>query len=561
MASKVPNLSNPETWSPETQLVHGGVLRSQFAETSEALFLTQGYVYKSAEQAEARFKGESPGYQYTRFGNPTVSMFEERMSLLEGAEDARATATGMAAVTAALLCYLEGRRPHRRRARHVRLVPLHHRDAVPALRHRDDAGRRPRHRRLEGRDAPNTKMFFFETPANPTLELVDIAAVSEIAHAKRHARRGRQRVRDAAAAEAAAARRRHRHLLGHQAHRRPGPLPRRRRAVLDKFLTDHLQDFLRQTGPSLSPFNAWVLLKGLETLPVRVERNAQTAAGIAEHLARQAGRQTVIYLRPRRHPAGRARQEADDGRRPDRDVRDRGRQAPRRSASRTRLRLIKISNNLGDAKSLITHPTTTTHYRLKPEQRAELGISDGMLRLSVGLEAAVDLAADLDAALAAARAALTQPSGHGHAPREYANASRLEPGIPAVDDDTPYEAVTRGIRIRVHAAVRGGAVDARRGLLFLDLHGRDRQRGRGDRAAALAPLADHRRQRPHGGGARPGVVGQTPVIRPGHRSATRRAARCRRRRASWSAATRWRARTASCSTWRSRPSRSTARSR
>ncbi len=234
MASKVPDLSNPETWSPETQLVHGGVLRSQFAETSEALFLTQGYVYKNAEEAEARFKGESPGYQYTRFGNPTVSMFEDRMKLLEGAEDARSTATGMAAVTAALLCYLKtgdhivAARAMFGSCRYI-IETL-----VPALRHRDDLDRRPRSGRLEERGQIQHENVLLRDAGQPDAGTRRYRRRVEDCARARHSRRCRQRVRHAAAAEAAAARRRHRHLFGDQAHRRPGPLPRRHRAVLDK---------------------------------------------------------------------------------------------------------------------------------------------------------------------------------------------------------------------------------------------------------------------------------------------------------------------------------------
>ena len=216
--------------------MHGGTLRSQFGETSEAMFLTQGFVYASAEQAEARFKDEDPGFIYSRFANPTVAMFEERMRLLEGAEAARATATGMAAVTAALLCFLKaGDHIVAARAlfgscRYV-VETLCRASASPA-----------RWSTAAILDAwqkavqPNTKAFFFETPANPTLELVDIAAVSQDRPSGRRAGRRRQRVRHAAAAEAARARRRHRRLFGDQAHRRPGPLPRRRGAVLARLL-------------------------------------------------------------------------------------------------------------------------------------------------------------------------------------------------------------------------------------------------------------------------------------------------------------------------------------
>ena len=218
-------------WAPETQLVHGGTLRSQFGETSEALFLTQGFVYDSAEQAEARFKNEDPGYQYSRFANPTVAMFEERMRLLEGAEEARADGDrhGRRQRLAALLP--QGRRSHRRRARHVRRLPLRRRDAVPALRHRLHADRRHATSTPGAQPCgPTPSMFFFETPSNPTLELVDIAAVCEDRQGGRRARRRRQRVRHAHAAAAARARRRRRRLFGDQAHRRPGPLSRRRGA-------------------------------------------------------------------------------------------------------------------------------------------------------------------------------------------------------------------------------------------------------------------------------------------------------------------------------------------
>ncbi len=230
MAPYEPKKIDRSKWAPETQLVHGGMLRSGFGETSEAIFLTQGYVYNTAEQAEARFKNEDPGFQYSRFRNPTVSMFEERMRFCEGAEEARATATGMAAVTAAVLSYLKSRRSCRRRARHVRLLPQHHRDLCPRFGITSTL--------IDGRDLdawrkavrPNTKAFFFETPSNPTLDLVDIAAVSKIAKENGAMVRRRQRIRHTDAAASARARRRRRRLLRNQAHRWPGPLPRRRRA-------------------------------------------------------------------------------------------------------------------------------------------------------------------------------------------------------------------------------------------------------------------------------------------------------------------------------------------
>ena len=217
-----PTTEEQEAWGLETRLVHGGSLRSQFAELSEALYLTQSYVYESAEQAEERFKSEG-GFIYSRYANPTVAMFEERMRLLEGAQAARATATGMAAVTSSLLCFLKSRRPHRRGARPVRLLPLCGRGPVSALRHRLDARRRPRPRRLEARHAPQHQGGVLRDAGQPD------------ARPRRHRRRlgdrpqggragrGRQRVRHARAAEAAQARRRRRRLLRHQARRRPGP--------------------------------------------------------------------------------------------------------------------------------------------------------------------------------------------------------------------------------------------------------------------------------------------------------------------------------------------------
>lgn len=389
-------------WAPETQLVHGGVLRSQFGETSEALFLTQGFVYTSAEQAEARFKNEDPGFQYSRFGNPTVAMFEERIRLLEGAEEARATATGMAAISAALLSYLKA-------GDHVvsaRALFGACRYIVETLCPRFGIASTL----IDGTDLdawrkamrPNTKMVFFETPSNPTLELVDIAAVSKIAHAaealvvvdnvfatpmlQRPLRHGGDIVVYSAT----------KHVDG-QGRCLGG-------AVLGskEFVTNHLQEFLRQTGPTMSPFNAWVMLKGLETMPVRVKAQAETASRIADHLAGRPGIGRVLYCGRADHPqADIARRQMTGGGQMVAFEVEGGKAGAFRFQNA--LRLICISNNLGDAKSLITHPATTTHHRIGPQARAELGITDGMLRLSVGLEAFADLAADIEGALKVAR--------------------------------------------------------------------------------------------------------------------------------------------------------------
>jgi O-succinylhomoserine sulfhydrylase len=386
-----------DTWGPETQLVHGGTLRSQFAETSEAIFLTQSYVYASAEEAEERFKSEA-GYIYSRYANPTVAMFEERMRLLEGAEAARATATGMAAVTSALLCFLKA-------GDHIvagRALFGSCRYVVEDLCPRFGIASTL----IDGRDTnawakavrPSTKAFFFETPANPTLDLVDIAAVAEIAHAagvvvvvdnvfatpilQKPLRLGADIVVYSAT----------KHIDGQG--RCLGGIVLGSQA----YVKNHLHNFLKHTGPSLSPFNAWVMLKGLETLPIRVRAQCETAARIADRLAERPGITRVLYCGRSDYPqaALARRQMSGFGQVVTFELAG-GKEASFRFLNA--LRLVRISNNLGDAKSLITHPATTTHQRLKPDARAELGISDGMLRLSVGLESFDDLAADIDRAL------------------------------------------------------------------------------------------------------------------------------------------------------------------
>jgi O-succinylhomoserine sulfhydrylase len=393
----------PDTWSPETQLVHGGILRSAFGETSEAIFLTQSYVYASAEQAEERFKSEV-GYIYSRYANPTVAMFEERMRLLEGAGAARATATGMAAVTSALLCFLKA-------GDHVvaaRALFGSCRYVVEDLCPRFGIASTL----VDGRDTgawakavrPNTKAFFFETPANPTLDLVDIAAVAEIAHAAGATvvvdnvfatpilQKPLQLGADVVVYSAT------KHIDGQG--RCLGGIVLGSQA----YVKDHLHTFLKHTGPSLSPFNAWVMLKGLETLPVRVRAQCETAARVADHLARQPGIERVLYCGRSDYPqAALARRQMSGFGQVVAFELAGGKEAAFRFLNA--LRLVRISNNLGDAKSLITHPATTTHQRLKPEVRAELGISDDLLRLSVGLEAYADIAADIDRALAASKIA------------------------------------------------------------------------------------------------------------------------------------------------------------
>jgi O-succinylhomoserine sulfhydrylase len=390
----------PRRRRPATELVHGGITRSQWSETSEALFLTQGFVYASAEEAEARFLGTSPGFQYSRFGNPTVSMFEERMALLEGAEAARATATGMAAVTAAILSQVAA-------GDHVVAAKALFgscRWIVEELCPRFGVASTL----VDGADLeqwakavrPNTKVLFLESPTNPTLEVYDIAAIAEIAHSV-----GARLVVDNVFATpccqsplALGA-----DVVAYSATKHIDGQGRCLGGVVlgdRKFVEDQLQVFIRQTGPTLSPFNAWVLLKGLETLSLRVEKQTATAARLADVLAGLPGVRRVIYPGRADHPQAAivARQmragstmiavEVEGGK-------------AGAFAFSNALEVVKISNNLGDAKSLITHPATTTHFKLKPEDRAELGIGDGLLRLSVGLEDVEDLIDDVTAAAAA----------------------------------------------------------------------------------------------------------------------------------------------------------------
>ena len=388
---------------PATRLVHGGTLRSQFAETSEAIFLTQGYVYPSMEAAEARFTGADPGFIYSRFSNPTVAMFEERMALLEGAEAARATATGMAAVTAAILGQLKagdhavGAKALFGSCRYV-LEDLLPRFGVETT-------------LVDGEDLeqwraamrPNTKTLFLESPTNPTLSLVDIAAVAEIAHAG-----GATLVVDNVFATPmlqsplvlgadCVVYSVTKHVDG-QGRCLGGVILASR-----QFIDTHVHNLLRQTGPAMSPFNAWVMLKGLETLALRVRAQTAGAEAVADFLAGQTGVGRVIYPFRSDHPqhALARRQMRGGGTLVAFELADKARAFRLANA----LRIIGISNNLGDSKSLITHPATTTHQRLSPEARAELGIGEGMLRLSVGLEDVEDLTDDLARGIAALDAA------------------------------------------------------------------------------------------------------------------------------------------------------------
>ena len=389
-----------DRYRPETRLVHSGTLRSQFGETSEALFLTQGYVYETSAQAERRFKNEEPGFQYSRFSNPTVAMFEERIAAFEGAEAARATATGMAAVTLALVGQVKaGDHVVAAKAlfgscRYIVEDYLPRYGVTSTLVDGLDLD--------QWRDAvrPNTKTFFLETPTNPTLEVIDIAAVAQIAHAA-----GATLVVDNVFATpiyqsplALGA-----DCVVYSATKHIDGQGRCLGGVIlasEDFMQKHVHVLLRQTGPSLSPFNAWVLLKGLETLPVRVRRQTDSAATLAVVLAEHPKIARLIYPGRPDHPQAAIAQKQMRGGSTLVAFEIKG---GKKAAFRFQdaLKLIRISNNLGDAKSLITHPATTTHQRLTPAQRAELGIGEGMVRVSVGLEHPDDIVEDVLAALEA----------------------------------------------------------------------------------------------------------------------------------------------------------------
>src|SRR5579863_6372123 len=389
---------DPKTLRPATQLIHGGSLRSRFEETSEALFLTQGYLYDTMELSEARFKGDDPGFIYSRFANPTVSMFERRMALLEGAEAARATASGMAAVTAALMGQLRAG-DHIVAARALFGSCLYVvEDLLPRFGVASTIVDGAALDAWRAAVRPNTKTAFLESPTNPTLELVDIAAAAEIMH-----RAGATLVVDNVFATPLF---QHPMKLGadcvvYSATKHIDGQGRVLGGVIlasEAFIMEHIHNYLRQTGPALSPFNAWVMLKSLETLPVRVAAQMRSAERIAGYLAGHPGVARVLYPGRDDHPqaALAKRQMLGGGTLVTFDVKG-GKAGAFEMANA--LSIISISNNLGDAKSLLTHPATTTHQRLKPEQRAHLGIGEGMVRLSVGLEDVDDLLEDLDQAL------------------------------------------------------------------------------------------------------------------------------------------------------------------
>lgn len=385
-------------WRPATQAVRGGSARSEWGETSEALFLTSGYAYDCAEDAAARFRGDQKGMTYSRLQNPTVEMLEQRLALMEGAEAARCTASGMAAMTAVLLCQLKTG-DHLVAARAMfgscrwltdTLLPKFGIEVTI----------------VDGRDAhawkaalrPNTRLFFLETPANPTLDIVDIRAVCDIAHEA-----GAQVVVDNAFASPVLQRPMEfgADIVAYSATKMMDGQGRVLAGAVvgtEDFILNTLLPFTRNTGPTLSAFNAWVVLKGLETLDLRVMRQSDNALKIARFLETRVPR--LLYPNLPSHPQYElAMRQMKAGGTILSIYLDGGR--AQAHGLLDALELIDISNNIGDSRSLMTHPASTTHAGLSEEVRMEMGVTEGMLRLSVGLEDADDVIADFDQALRA----------------------------------------------------------------------------------------------------------------------------------------------------------------
>ncbi len=387
------------TYSKRTKGIHAGVRRSQFGELSEAIFLTQGFDYPSAEAAEARFQGGTgpDEFIYARYGNPTTAMFEDRMASLEGTEDAFATASGMAAVSGALTSMLQSG-DHVVAARALFGSCLYVLENVLARFGVDVTF-------VDGTDLaawkaairPDTKAVFFESISNPTLEVIDIAAVAALAHAvgatvlvdnvfstptySRAVEQGADVVIYSAT----------KHIDG-QGRGLGGVI-----LGTQDFIRGTVEPYMKHTGGALSPFNAWMLLKGLETLDLRVRAQTATAAALADALADRSDLQRVIYPGRADHPQAELvqRQLGAGGTMIAIDVGDKDRAFKTLNA----LQIARISNNLGDAKTIVTHPATTTHERLPQDQKDLLGISAGLIRVSVGLEDPEDLIADFTHAL------------------------------------------------------------------------------------------------------------------------------------------------------------------
>lgn len=392
------NREETKGWRPATRAVRGGTMRSEFGETSEAIFLTSGYCYDDAETVAARFRGDEKGMTYSRLQNPTVAMFEERLRLIEGAEACRSMASGMAAMTAALLSQL-------RAGDHVvagRALFGSCRWLVDSLLPKFGVETTV----VDGREVddwkaavrPNTKLFFMETPANPTLDICDIRAISDIAHdagavvvvdnafATPVLQRPLEFGADVVAYSATK-------MLDGQGRVLAG-------AVLgsEEFIEGELLAFTRNTGPTLSAFNAWVVLKGLETLELRMAKQCENALAVARFLDARVPR--LLYPALPSHPQHNLAmaQMSGGGTIMSLFVADGRKQA---HGLLDALSLVDISNNIGDSRTLMTHPASTTHAGLDEKVREEMGVTESMLRLSVGLEDPADVIDDLDQALSA----------------------------------------------------------------------------------------------------------------------------------------------------------------
>ena len=391
------NSESPDQWGPATQAVRGGMTRSPFGETAEAMFLTQSFVYDSAEAANARFAGENPGYIYSRYANPTVKMFEDRLALIEGAEFCRSTASGMAAIFTALTGLVRAG-DHILASRALfgscRWLLTEY---FPRFGVETSVVDGPDLAQWEKGFRPNTKVVLIESPANPLLEVVDVAAICALAHAAGAKvivdnvfatpilQKPLQLGADIVVYSAT------KHIDG-QGRVMGG-------AILGptQLLEDAYRDLLRHTGPALSPFNAWVLLKGLETLDLRVRHQSQTAAVLADQIALSPHVLAIRYPTRKDHPqhdvamrqmsAGSTLVAFDFGTR------------EKAFAFLNALQVIDISNNLGDAKSMAVHPPTTTHRAMSEADRLQIGLTEGWVRLSVGLEDVADLSRDIDRAL------------------------------------------------------------------------------------------------------------------------------------------------------------------
>jgi O-succinylhomoserine sulfhydrylase len=395
--------SNPDQWRQATRLVRGGTERSHFSETSEGLFLTSGYVYDSPEEAEAAFTGDVERYMYSRYGNPTVTMFEKRLALLEGAETCVSTSSGMAAVFAAMASQLQaGDRVVASRALFGSCLHIIN-EQLPRFGIESVL--------VDGTDleqwkqalSKKTKCVFLESPSNPCLDVIDIPAVCDLAHEA-----GALVIVDNVFATAVL---QHPLELGadivmYSATKHiDGQGRTMGGAILTNntdFVENSLVPFFRNTGPTLSPFNAWVLLKGLETLDLRVARQSENALGVAEFLSGHSAIAKVLYPGLESHPQHELAmsQMSQGGTIVSFEV-DGGKAAAFKFLND--LGLVDISNNLGDSKSLATHPATTTHQKLMPEEKQSLGITEGLVRVSVGLEDVEDLKEDLDRALSKVR--------------------------------------------------------------------------------------------------------------------------------------------------------------